>query len=244
MMKTTFGSLFAVAVVFGAFAAGSTAAAQQRPDFSGFWLSPGADVTVALSPGQEISLTPYGAERYKKLDQADSPSYKCLPYGPIRSISSTWPFMIVQTPGVIAILIEQVDYRVIYMDGRGHPEDILDYPEWMGHSIGKWEGDTLVIDTIGMRPETWIDTAGLEHSDKLHVIEKLQKTGPDALKLTVTIEDPVFFTHPFTYEKNVRRMAKDTRMMPGRCADGEGSLENAQHGYQGPEHKNPPKMPK
>jgi hypothetical protein len=64
------------------------------------------------------------------------------------------------------------------------------------------------------------------------------------LKLTVTIEDPVFFTHPFTYEKNVRRMAKDTRMMPGRCADGEGSLENAQHGYQGPEHKNPPKMPK
>jgi hypothetical protein len=151
--------------------------------------------------------------------------------------------MIVQTPNIIAILIEQVDYRVIYMDGRGHPEDILDYPEWMGHSIGRWEGDTLVIDTVGMRPETWIDTAGLEHSEKLHVIEKLQKTGPDALKWTITIEDPVFFTKPFTYEKAVRRMAKETRMMPGRCADGEGSLENAQRGYQGPEHKNPPKMP-
>src|SRR6185436_17970604 len=140
------------------------------------------------------------------------------------------PFMIVQTPGVIAILIERVDYRVVYVDGRGHPDDILDYPEWMGHSIGRWEGDILVVDTIGTRPETWLDTAGLEHSEKLHLIEKIQKTGPDTLKWTITVEDPVFFTHPFAYEKTVRRMAKDTRMMPGRCADGEGSFENAQHG--------------
>jgi hypothetical protein len=243
MMKNIFVTLVAMAVVFGAFGAGSTAAAQQRPDLSGFWLSPGADITVALLPGEEISLTPYGAERYKKLDQADSPSYRCLPYGPIRGVSSTWPYIIVQTPNTIAFLIEAVDYRVIYMDGRGHPDDILDYPEWMGHSIGRWEGDTLVIDTIGMRPETWLDTAGLEHSDKLHVIEKIQKTG-DTLKWTITIEDPVFFTHPFTFGRTSRRMAKDARMMPGRCADGEGSFENTQHGFQGPEHKNPPKMPK
>src|SRR5437773_7203019 len=130
MMKNTFVTVFAMAVVLGAFAAGSTAAAQQRPDLSGFWLSPGADVTVALSPGQEISLTPYGAERYKKVDQADSPSYKCLPYGPTRGLSSPeGPYMVVQTTGVIALLIENVDYRVIYVDGRGHPDDILDYPE-------------------------------------------------------------------------------------------------------------------
>jgi hypothetical protein len=244
MMKNIFVSLFAMAVVVGAFAAGSTAAAQTPPDFSGFWLSPGADITVALSPGQEISLTPFGAERYKKVDMADSPSYKCLPYGPIRGTSSTWPYMIVQTPGIIAFLIEQVDYRVIYMDGRKHPDDILDYPEWMGHSIGRWEGDTLVVDTIGMRDETWLDTAGLEHSAKLHVIEKIQKTGPDTLKWTITIEDPVFFTHTFTYERIARRMAKDTRMMPRRCQDGEGSFENAQHGNEGPKHKNPPKMPR
>ena len=72
----------------------------------------------------------------------------------------------------------------------------------------EWEGDTLVVDTIGMRPETWLDTAGLEHSDKLHVTEKFQKTGPDTLKWTVTIEDPVFFTHPFTYERTPRRMER------------------------------------
>jgi len=162
---------------------GSSAAAS---GLVGLWVSLGADITVALSPGQEISLTPYGAERYKKVDQADSPSYRCLPYGPTRGLSSPeGPYMILQTPGVVAILIERVDYRVIYLDGRGHPDDILDYPEWMGHSI-----------------------------------------------------------YPFTCEKNVQRMAKDTRMMPGRCADGEGSYENAQHGQQGPVHKNPPKMSK
>jgi hypothetical protein len=88
------------------------------------------------------------------------------------------------------------------MDGRGHPADILDYPEWMGHSIGRWDGDTLVVDTIGMREETWLDTAGFEHSPKLHITERFQKTGPDAIRLTTTIEDPVFYTKPFTYGRN------------------------------------------
>jgi len=243
MMKLTFVSVFAVAIVFGTFSASSIAVAQNHPDFSGLWYAPTPDITQALLPGQEISLTAYGAERYKKLDQADSPSYKCLPYGPVRSMMSTNPYMIVQSGNIVAVLNEHVDYRVFYIDGK-HPDDILDYPDWMGHSIAKWEGDTLVVDTIGMRDETWLDTAGFEHSDKLHVTEKFQKTGPDTLKWTVTIEDPVFFTHPFTFERTPRRMKQDVRLMPARCADGEGSLENAQHGHQGPEHKNPPKMPK
>jgi hypothetical protein len=243
MKKNTFVSLLAMAVVFGAVAVGSTATAQTRPDFSGMWIGPSPDITVSLLPGEEISFTAYGAERYKKLDQADSPSYRCLPYGPTRSMMSTWPYLIVQTPTHIAVLNENVDYRVFYIDGK-HPDDILDYAEWNGHSIARWEGDTLLVDTIGIRPETWLDTAGLEHSEKLHLTERFQKTGPDALKWTVTIEDPVFFTHPFTYERTIRRMPKDARLMTARCADGEGSLENAQRGHEGPEHKNPPKLPK
>lgn len=243
-MKLLHVSIFALAIVLGAFAAGTTASAQTHPDFGGIWYAPTPDISVALLPGQEISLTPYGAERYKKLDQANSPSYKCLPYGPVRGLQSTNPFMIVQTPNVFAILTEHVDYRVIYTDGRGHPEDILDYPEWMGHSVGKWEADTLVVDTIGMREETWLDTAGFEHSDKLHVTERFQKTGPDVYKWTVTIDDPVFFTKPFTYARDAKRMGKNVRLMPARCADNENSLVDAQLGKQGPEHKNPPKMPK
>ena len=107
-----------------------------------------------------------------------------------------------------------------------------------------WEGDTLVVDTIGMREETWLDTAGFEHSPQLHITERFQKTGPDAIRLTTTIEDPVFYTKPFTYGRNVRRMPKDTRLMPARCADNERSLADAVPGVQGPEHKKPPTFPK
>ena len=220
------------------------AAAQSRPDFTGLWISPTADISVVLLPGEEISLTPYGAERYRKVDMANSPSYKCLPYGPTRGLQSTNPFQIIQTPDLFAIITEHIDYRMIYTDGRGHPPDILDYPEWMGHSIGRWQGDTLVVETIGMREETWLDTAGFEHSDKLRMTERFQKTGPDAIRLTVTIDDPVFYTKPFTYGRNVRRMARDVRLMPARCADNERSLADAVQGVQGPEHKNPPTFPK
>lgn len=224
--------------------AGGASAAQSRPDFTGIWISTAADISGLLLPGEEISLTPYGAERYRKVDMANSPSYKCLPYGPTRGLQSTNPFQIIQTAGVFAIITEHIDYRMVYTDGRGHPEDILDYPEWMGHSIGRWEGDTLVVETIGMREETWLDTAGFEHSDKLRMTERFQKTGPDAFRLTVSIEDPVFYTKPFTYGRNVRRMAKDVRLMPARCADNERSLADAVQGILGPEHKKPPTFPK
>jgi hypothetical protein len=233
-----------LAVTLLALVTASGAAAQARPDFTGLWISPTADISVVLLPGEVISLTPYGAERYRKVDMANSPSYKCLPYGPTRGLQSTNPFQIIQTPDLFAIITEHIDYRMIYTDGRGHPPDILDYPEWMGHSVGRWQGDTLVVDTIGMREETWLDTSGFEHSDKLRITERFQKTGPDAIRLTVTIDDPVFYTKPFTYGRNVRRMGKDVRLMPARCADNERSLADAIQGIQGPEHKNPPTFPK
>jgi hypothetical protein len=225
-------------------ACAGTAEGQTRPDLTGLWISQAADISVLLLPGEEIALTPYGAERYRKLDMANSPSYKCMPYGPTRGLQSTNPFQIIQTSDLIAIITEHIDYRMIYMDGRGHPEDILDYPEWMGHSTGRWDGDTLVVETIGMREETWLDTAGFEHSAKLRITERFQKTGPDAIRLTVTIDDPVFYSKPFTYGRNVRRLGKDVRLMPARCADNERSLVDALPGIQGPEHKKPPTFPK
>ena len=109
-------------------------------------------------------------------------------------MAATYPYMIVQTSEVIAVLTEHVDYRIFYMDGRDHPDDIMDYPEWMGHSIGRWEDDTLVVDTIGIRPETWLDRGGLQHSEQLRLIERFDKTGATHLR-DVTVEDPVFFTN-------------------------------------------------
>src|SRR5689334_5755923 len=105
-MKTLFcRSVFALAILFGVFlpVAAQTQGAGGHPDFSGIWYAPTPDISVALLPGQEISLTPYGAERYKKVDMANSPSYKCLPYGPVRSMMSTNPYMIVQTPNLVTM---------------------------------------------------------------------------------------------------------------------------------------------
>jgi hypothetical protein len=240
MTRRLVAAAFLLSFVIGAPA---QTAAQARPDLSGIWIASAADISTLLLPGEEISFTPYGAERYKKVDMANSPSYKCLPYGPTRGLQSTNPMQIVQTEGLVAIITEHIDYRLIYTDGRRHPEDILDYPEWMGHSIGRWDGDSLVVDTIAMREETWLDTAGFEHSARLHLTERLQKTGPDNFRINVTVEDPVFFTKPFTYSRVARRLAKDVRLMPARCADNENSLADAVQGVQGAEHKNPPKLP-
>jgi hypothetical protein len=232
--------------VFMALLLAASLSAQSHPDLTGIWTTTTADtadISPDLLPGEVVSLTPYGAERYKKVDMANSPSYHCLPYGPTRAMQATNPFQIVQTPDLVTMIFEHIDYRLIYTDGRGHPEDILDYPEWMGHSIGRWEGDTLVVDTIGLREETWLDTNGYEHSDKLHLIERFQKTGADTFRWTVTVEDPVFYTKPFTYARTGRRM-KNTRIMPARCADNEQSAADAIPGAQGPIHKIPPTFPK
>ena len=210
-------------------------------NFAGIWLGPSGDLTTRLLPGEEIALTPYGAEKYRTVDHAQFPGNTCLPYGPNRGMAATNPYMIVQSSDVIAVLTEHIDYRIFYMDGRAHPDDMLDYPEWMGHSIGRWEGDTLVVDTVGIRPESWLDRGGLQHSDQLHLIERFDKTGADSFTWTVTVEDPVFFTKPWTYQLDVNRL-DFPRLLPDRCADNEVDTENMLPTL-GAEHENPPTMP-
>ena len=179
-------------------ACAGAAEGQTRPDMTGLWISQAADISVLLLPGQEIALTPYGAERYRKLDMANAPSYKCLPYGPTRGLQSTNPFQIIQTSDLLAIITEHIDYRMIYMDGRGHPEDILDYPEWMGHSVGHWEGNTLVVDVVGFNEGSWIDMGGKPHTSKLHLVERFTRTDLFTLHYEATINDPGAYTAPWT----------------------------------------------
>jgi hypothetical protein len=210
-------------------------------DFNGIWQGAASDLTQYLLPGEEIILTEFGAEQYRNVDHAKFPGNTCLPYGPNRGMAATNPYMIVQTDDVIAVLTEHIDYRIFYMDGRSHPEDISDYAEWMGHSIGRWEGDTLVVDTIGIRPETWLDRGGLQHSDQLHLVERFAKTGPDTFTWTVTVEDPVYYAKPWTYQLNVERL-DFPRLLPARCADNEVDTEHMLPTL-GAEHENPPTFP-
>src|SRR5579863_3450570 len=97
-------------------------------DFNGEWSSTGVGGgNTLMLPGEEVSLTKFGAEQYNKIDEADSPAYKCEPYGPTRIMTSALPFMILQQDGVIGMIFEHIDYRLIYMNAE-HPDDILDYP--------------------------------------------------------------------------------------------------------------------
>ena len=91
--------------------------------------------------GMSHRIQPFGLDRWKNVDTQNDPTGKCLPVGPSRAFTAPMPFQIVQSPTMIAFLFEyQTIYRMVYMDGRPHPPEIMDYPEFMGHSIGHWEG--------------------------------------------------------------------------------------------------------
>jgi hypothetical protein len=202
-------------------AAAPAGAQQKHPDFNGVWQGPYTpDLSRTLAAGDGIPFTPYGAERFKSVDPADNPDGLCLPVGPARGFQSPAPFQIVQNDGVIAVLFEnQRIYRIIYTDGTKHPEDIAEYPEWMGHSVGRWEGGKLVVDTVGINERTWLDTAGHEHSVKLHLTETFEKTAADNIHYTVTFEDPVFFTKPWSSARDFKR--QNTRIMSYSCEENE-----------------------
>ena len=190
------------------------------PDLSGVWQAPYTP-NLAKPLGHELPMTALGAQRFKanqNRHEADDPSSFCLPVGPARGIQAPMPFQIVQNTGLTVILFEyQRTFRLIYTDGRPHPKDMD--PEWFGHSIGKWEGDTLAVDTVGIEPRTWLDTAGHEHSNQLHIVERFQKTDPGNLKWTVTWEDPKMYTEPFSISLDLKR--QNTEIMSYSCEENE-----------------------
>jgi hypothetical protein len=184
------------------------------PDFNGVWSAP---YTPDLSrPGGPPPFTPFGAEQYKNHLGGDDPHGFCQPTGPTRAIHSPFPFQIVQTAGMMTLLFE-IDhtFRRIFTDGRGHPED--QDLTWYGDSIGKYEGNKLTVDTTGVSGRSWLDTAGHQHSDQLHITEVFEKTGPDTIQWTVTFEDPVYFTKPWTISLPFRREKYD--IMEMICTD-------------------------
>jgi hypothetical protein len=127
----------------------------------------------------------------------------CLPPGVPRIYIQPFLFEIVQTPGRVLELFEFDHHmRQIFIDGRQHPKD----PDhtWMGDSIGRYEGDTLVIDTIGLNDKTWIDRGGLPHSDQLHVIERIRRPSPNALEIKFTIDDPKAYTESWSGYRNFK----------------------------------------
>ena len=207
MRNRCLGSIVILLLITGSVAAQSagtpapTGPAPRTPDgkmdFSGVW-NPG----TSFSTLGQVPLQPWAEalrlERRASLSK-DDPEGNCLPAGVPRI--SPFPFKIVQTPALLVYLDEGNvhSYRQFFLDGRGHPEDANHL--WMGHSIGKWEGDTLVVDTVGFNEKTWLNGQGVPHTDALHVVERYRRPNMGQLEVEITIEDPAAFTKPHTFRR-------------------------------------------
>jgi hypothetical protein len=153
---------------------------------------------LSVVEGNEIPYKPEAAA--KKKENFDNwlirdPTVKCYLPGVPRATYMPFPFQIIQTPDNILLAYEFASAnRTVYMNSK--EESPID--TWMGWSRGRWEGETLVIDVTGLNDQSWFDTAGDFHSDKLHVVERYTPTSPDHLQYEATIEDPDVFTRPWT----------------------------------------------
>jgi hypothetical protein len=172
------------------------------PDFGSVW-----EQTFGGGPrggGEPPSLTPAYAAKLKEYQDAqrsgeieDGPAANCVPNGMPSIMTQPYPIEFLFTPGKVTIMIEAYSqWRQIFTDGRKHPED----PDltFNGHSIGHWEGDTLVVDTVGFTTATGMLSYAMKHSDKMRIVERMRLTQPDLLEVQTTITDPEALTKPYT----------------------------------------------
>ena len=197
----------------------TTTLAAQPPDFSGIYQGGGPinDIAEGLKPGESLPLRPEARKILQARLSKQDPEARCLPTGVPRIAPSPW--RIVQTPTHIFFLFEGNihSYRQIFMDGRAHPAD--PDPTWYGHSIGHFEGQTLVVDTIGYNDRFWFDFKGHPHTERLHTIERYTFDGPNKLVNKVTIDDPGAYTKPFTVTFTAERAPAGTELMEYICQE-------------------------
>lgn len=189
-----------------------------RPDLSGVW-QPAADrndpaggVEGIVGPRYLISILrdirpddepmqPWAAELYKQRNanfRRDNPLIRCLPAGVPRLNAYTHPYKIVQTPELIVILYEsQTMFRQIFMDGRSLPQD--PQPSWMGYSVGRWEGDVLIVESSGFNDQTWLDGSGHPHSDAMRLTERFRRHDVGRMDIEIVVDDPKTYTRPVRY---------------------------------------------
>jgi hypothetical protein len=160
-------------------------------------------------------------ERVSDYGKDDPWTVGCLPGGPrpiVGSRPATPWIKITQTAHVITILYEDLSYRQIFLDGRALPVDPT--PSFMGYSVGRWEGDTLVVDSLGFNERTWLDFGGHPHTEALRMTERFQRRSVGTIDLQVTLEDKGAYTRPWTVPVNVT-LAPDTDLLEYVCNENE-----------------------
>jgi hypothetical protein len=205
--------------------------ADGKPDFNGIWDHPRVFDVTRSSTGcgsrsvgckqegaGELPFTAWGLEQWKDVEHRFDYSARCLPWGYTRAWQVEYPVEIVQTPKRFALLFESNNiFHVVPTDGRTLPQDLE--PTWMGKSAGRYEGDTLFIETAAFNGRTWIDTAEHPSSDALRVLERFRHIDADRLAYEVVWDDPKTYTRPIRNNRVFVRMKPGEELMEYWCME-------------------------
>jgi hypothetical protein len=190
-----------------------------RPDLSGIWEQYGEfeqpkyllNIAADLKP-EDVPLQPWARELLQQRranNGADHPGARCLPSGIPEKNAVPAPFKIIQMPELVVILYEsRTIFRQVFTDGRALPPPDAQ-PTWQGYSIGRWDGDALVVQTAGFNGLTWLDMSGHPATDALRVTERFTRTSVGRMDLEVTIDDPKAYTRPWTVRQTLRLLPED-----------------------------------
>jgi hypothetical protein len=223
-----------------------------KPDLSGVWtpeldpnaLPPGAttvesitgfvppryfvDISAGMKP-EDFSMTPWALNLFNQRQASrgkNDPSAHCQPPGIPAISASPLPYKIIQTAKTVLILYEgESVFRQIFLDSRRPVED--PQPRFMGYSTGKWEGETLIVNTAGLTDKTWLDALGHPHSEALRLTEKFRRLNVGNLEIEVTIDDPKAYTKPLKYTLKAS-LVPDEDLLEYFCAENEKDVQHFQ----------------
>jgi hypothetical protein len=198
-----------------------------RPDLSGIWepvRSYTGNIAADLKPG-DVPFQPWAKalfdERLTGKYWKEDPPAQCLPQSVPRIGTAPAPWKVIQTPGFIAILYEAFNlWRQVFLDGREVAVGPDLTPSWMGYSTGKWDGDTLVVDSRGFNGKIWLDQSGHPTTEALHVIERFHRKNFGQMEIQITIDDPKAYTKPWTVTQQARLLT-NTELMEFICLENE-----------------------
>jgi hypothetical protein len=178
------------------------------PDFTGVWNAMRGNYDFSSFSKGDPPMTPWGHAQFNATKPSQGPRgvtlsetndavYKCVPPGMPYIYLQLFPMQILQTPKeVIEVFESDHTVRHIFIDGRKHPDDLT--PTYNGHSIGHWEGDTLVVDTVGLNGKLWLDRLGHPESDQMHIVEHIYRVDEKTLQVDFTFDDPKSYPKPWT----------------------------------------------
>lgn len=188
--------------------------ADGKPDFQGYWNLPYVPNIALGNKESEVPYTDVGRKAFLEHDSKDDPTSFCWYPGVPRIMQSPYPVQFLQTKEYFIMAFEYMRlWRVVPLDGRPIPENAN--TEFLGHSTGHWDGDSIVIETAKLKgaPWTWLDTAGHQHSDQLTVSERFTRT-PEGIDYEYTVNDPVMYTKPWTQKRKITPL----KVNPGMSA--------------------------